>query len=167
MTDAEQVTTAAAEPDWRGPAARADARVELAAIRTGLALERTRMGADRTLMSVMRTGLGLIGFGFAIFEYFHARGLELHENTVFSPVGARNVAFALVALGLGVLGPGIVSHRIFLRRLRRQRDALAARGLVPPALDVPGSIATTLAVLLFVLGVVVIVRMAYRAGLLG
>jgi hypothetical protein len=38
---------------------------------------------------------------------------------------------------------------------------------VPPSLDLPGSIATTLAVLLFVIGVIAIIRMVYRAGLLG
>lgn len=153
--------------DWRGDAASSDPRVELAAVRTGLALERTRMSADRTLMAVMRTGLGLIGIGFAMFEYFNAAGRALNTSTIFSITAARNIGFALVGLGLGVLGPGIVSHRIFLGRLRRQRDDLAARGLVPPALDVPGSVASTLAVLLFALGVAAIARMLYRAGFLG
>ena len=153
--------------DWRSDAASADPRVELAAVRTGLALERTRMSADRTLMAVMRTGLGLIGIGFAMFEYFKLDGRALDTGVVVSIPAAHNIGFALVGLGLGVLGPGIVSHRIFLRRLRSQRDDLAARGLVPPALDVPGSVASTLAVLLFVLGVAAIARMLYRAGFLG
>jgi hypothetical protein len=43
----------------------------------------------------------------------------------------------------------------------------SARGLLPPALDVPGSVASTLAVLLFALGVAAIARMLYRAGFLG
>jgi hypothetical protein len=94
-------------------------------------------------------------------------GPTLDANVVVSIAAARNIGFALVGLGLGVLGPGIVSHRIFLRRLRRQREDLATRGLVPPALDVPGSVASTLAVLLFALGVAAIARMFYRAGFLG
>jgi putative membrane protein len=153
--------------DWRSDAALADPRVELAAVRTALALERTRMSADRTLMAVMRTGLGLIGIGFAMFEYFNVVGRALNAGVVVSIPAVRNIGFALVGLGLGVLGPGIVSHHIFLGRLRRQRDALAARGLVPPALDVPGSVASTLAVVLFALGVAAIARMLYRAGFLG
>jgi hypothetical protein len=47
------------------------------------------------------------------------------------------------------------------------RVELAARGLLPPALDVPGSVASTLAVVLFALGVAAIARMLYRAGFLG
>jgi hypothetical protein len=102
-----------------------------------------------------------------MFEYFHVGGPTLNTSVVVSIPAARNIGFALVGLGLGVLGPGIVSHRIFLRRLRRQREDLAARGLLPPALDVPGSVASTLAVLLFALGVAAIARMLYRAGILG
>ena len=55
MADTDRPIVPTTEPDWRGAAALADPRVELAAIRTGLALERTRMNADRTLMAVMRT----------------------------------------------------------------------------------------------------------------
>ena len=167
MADADRTSDPAAQSDWRGAAALADPRVELASVRTGLALERTRMNSDRTLMAVMRTALALIGFGFMIFEFFHYVSGTLGEGEIFPASTARNLGFALVGLGLGVLGLGIVSHGAFLRRLRQQRDALASRGLVPPALDLPGSIATTLAVLLFAIGVTAIVRMIYRAGLLG
>jgi putative membrane protein len=167
MTAEQRESGSGPAPDWRCPAAVADPRVELAAVRTGLALERTRMSADRTLMAVMRTGLALIGIGFAVFEYFHAVREALGTTRVFSLTGARNVGFSLVALGLGVLGPGIVAHRVFLRRLQRQRDDLAGRGLVPPELDLPGSIASVLAILLFALGIVAILRMALRAGLFG
>jgi putative membrane protein len=30
------------------------------------------MSADRTLMSIMRTSLSLIGFGFALFQFFRS-----------------------------------------------------------------------------------------------
>lgn len=166
MADTGRPVEPAADLDWRGAAALADPRVELAAVRTGLALERTRMNADRTLMAVMRTALALIGFGLLVFEYFHFARERLGNAEVLSDAAARNLGFGLVGLGLGVLGLGIVSHEVFLRRLRRQRDALASRGLTPPALDLPGSTATTMAVVLFVLGVAAIVRMVYRAGLL-
>lgn len=153
--------------DWRAPAAQADPRVELAAVRTGLAFERTRMSADRTLMAVMRTSLGLIGIGFAVFEYFRATGDVPGTGNAFSSTAARSVGFALVGLGLGVLGPGIMAHRLFLRRLRRRHDELTRRGLLPPELDLPGSLATTLAMLLFAVGVIAILRMVLHSGLLG
>lgn len=164
MTDDADTGDAGRTPDWRGAAAIADARVELAAVRTGLALERTRMSADRTLMAVMRTSLALIGFGFAIFEYFHMAAASSHTVAAFPDTDARNLGFLMVALGLGVLGPGIMSHTVFQHRLRRQRDVLASRGLVPPHLDLPGSVASALAAMLFALGVAAIIRMAMRAG---
>jgi putative membrane protein len=152
--------------DWRGDMALVDARIELAAVRTGLALERTRLSADRTLMAVMRTALGLIGLGAAIFEYFYSSSGSTNLSSI--PIkSAQNVGAALVLLGLGVLGPGILSHGVFLRRLRQQRAQLAARGLVPPRLDLPGSLANVLAVALFVIGLLAIVRMAYWLGWMG
>lgn len=165
--DGIEAAAAGSARDWRAPAAQADPRVELAAVRTGLAFERTRMGADRTLMAVMRTSLGLIGIGFAVFEYFRATGDVVGAGNSFSATAARNVGFALVGLGLGVLGPGIMAHRLFLRRLRRRHDELTRRGLLPPELDLPGSLATTLAMLLFAVGVIAILRMVLHSGLLG
>lgn len=118
-------------------------------------------------MAVMRTSLALIGFGFAIFEYFHMTMGIIHRIEVLPAAAARNLGFLLVALGLGVLGAGIVSHATFQRRLRRQREVLALRGLVTPALDLPGSVAATLAALLFAVGTAAIIRMVIRAGLFG
>jgi putative membrane protein len=162
MADEANTPDPATERDWRGAMAIADARIELAAVRTGLALERTRLSADRTLMAVMRTALGLIGLGAAIFEYFYS---ATPQGAGSIPVTtAQNVGAALVLLGLGVLGPGILSHAVFLRRLRNQRRLLAARGLVPPSLDLPGSVANALAVALFVIGLLAIIRMAYWLG---
>jgi putative membrane protein len=169
LDSVNEIETAAAGfgQDWRAPAAQADPRVELAAVRTGLAFERTRMSADRTLMAVMRTSLGLIGIGFAVFEYFRATGEMPGTGSSFSSAPARNVGFALVGLGLGVLGPSILAHRLFLRRLRQRCDELARRGLLPPELDLPGSLPTTLAVLLFAVGVIAILRMVMHSGLPG
>lgn len=167
LVDEIETVQAGSRQDWRAPAAQEDPRVELAAVRTGLAFERTRMSADRTLMAVMRTSLGLIGIGFAVFEYFRATGDVPGAGTAFSSTAARNVGFALVGLGLGVLGPGIMAHRLFLRRLRRRHDELTRRGLLPPELDLPGSLATTLAMLLFAVGVIAILRMVIHSGLLG
>ena len=159
-------TDTGAPHDWRGELAKADARVELASVRTALALERTRLSADRTLMAVMRTALGMIGLGAAIFEYFYSATTAPGTGSIPLRTG-QNVGAALVLLGLGVLGPGIVSHAVFLHRLRLQRRFLAARGLVPPRLDLPGSLANGLAVALFVVGLLAIIRMAYWLGWMG
>jgi putative membrane protein len=151
--------------DWRGPEAKADPRVELAAIRTVLALERTRMGAERTLLAVMRSGIALIGIGLAVFEFVSAPLAPAGSAMHF--LSARNVGFALVFLGLGMLGPGIVAHVLFERRLRRQWQDLAARGLAPPELDLRGSVALALAVGFFVVGLAGAIRMVVLAGLPG
>lgn len=153
--------------DWRGPEAKADPRVELAAIRTVLALERTRMSAERTLLAVMRSAIALIGIGLAVFEYLHAPLLPGVEAPAASLFTARNVGFSLVFLGLGMLGPGIVAGVLFRRRLRRQWLDLAQRGLAPPELDVRGSVALVLAVGFFIIGLAGAIRMVLRAGLLG
>jgi putative membrane protein len=166
MIHADQPNEARSESNWRGDSALADPRVELAAVRTGLAMERTRMSSHRTLMAVMRTALAMIAFGFVLFEFLHYARELLGEPELLSVSTVRKVAIALVGVGLGVLGLGIVSHGVFQHRLRLQRDLLSNRGLVPPALDLPGSIVTTLAVLFFIIGMVAIIRMIYRSGLL-
>jgi putative membrane protein len=153
--------------DWRGPEARGDARVELAGVRTGLALERTRMSSDRTLMAIMRTALSMIGFGIAMFEFVDYLRNQLGLRDALYQAAGRNVGIGLTALGIGVLALGFVSHFVFLRRLAAQRSGLQGRGLVPAALDLPGSLILTLAFLLLVGGIAAILRMAWRVGLLG
>jgi putative membrane protein len=160
---AAQVEPAA---DWRGPEALADPRVELAAIRTALALERTRMSGERTLLAVLRSGIALIGIGLVVFEYFRAPLLP-GATGHWTLLSARNVGFALVFLGLGMLGPGIAAQVLFTRRLRRQWASLASRGLAPPELDLRGSVALVLAVGFFIIGLAGAIRMAYLAGLMG
>jgi putative membrane protein len=166
-SDATKVLQAGVQvpADWRGPEARADPRVELAAIRTVLALERTRMSAERTLLAVMRSGIALIGIGLAVFEFVNAPLVPAGSPSPF--LSARNVGFALVFLGLGLLGPAIAAHALFGRRLRRQWEDLAARGLAPPELDLRGSVALVLAVGFFVVGVAGAIRMAVLARLFG
>jgi putative membrane protein len=153
--------------EWRGPEARQDARVELAGVRTGLAMERTRMSSDRTLMAIMRTSLALISFGFFLFEFVDFARNRLGVSELLPQTAPRTLGMSLTGLGIGVLALGIGSHSVFLRRLAVQRRELQGRGLVPPALDLPGSLILTLAILLLISGVGAILRMAWRAGLFG
>ena len=153
--------------DWRGPEARVDARVELAGVRTGLALERTRMSSDRTLMAIMRTALSMIAFGIAMFEFVDSLRKHFGLSDALPQSVGRNLGIGLTALGIGVLALGIVSHVAFLRRLTAQRQDLQGRGLVPPALDLPGSLILSLAIALLIGAILAILRMAWRIGLFG
>ena len=153
--------------EWQGAEVKQDARVELAGVRTGLALERTRMSSDRTLMAIMRTALSMIGFGIAMFEFVDYLRNQFGLLDALPRAAGRNVGIGLTALGIGVLALGIVSHFAFLRRLAAQRHDLQGRGLVPPALDLPGSLILAFAFLLLIGGIAAILRMAWRIGLLG
>ena len=82
-------------------------------------------------------------------------------------VRQRPVSTALTALGIGVLALGIVSHTAFLRRMTARRQDLRSRGLVPPALDLPGSLILSLAIALLIGAILAILRMAWRIGLFG
>jgi len=153
--------------DWRGPEALGNARVERAAVRTGSALERTRMSSDRTLMAIIRTALSMIAFGVAMFEFVDSLRNQFGLRDTLPPAAGRNLGIGLTAPGIGVPAPGIVWHFVFMRRWSAQRRDLQGRGLVPPALDLPGSLMLSLALLLLVGGILAILRMAWRIGLFG
>ncbi|NPV06268.1 MAG: DUF202 domain-containing protein [Syntrophaceae bacterium] len=65
-----------------------------------LAWVRTRLAAERTLMAYMRTAVSLIGFGFAIVQFFE----RLHEMPGAAPAlypdAARYLGLALIFCGV-------------------------------------------------------------------
>jgi putative membrane protein len=141
-----------------------DPSTELSSRRTGMSFQRTRMSADRTLMSVIRTSLSLIGFGFTIFQFFS----KLKEsNVIMGAAAPRSFGASLVWLGIGMLVLGIVYHVLFMVGLRHERSALRAAGLVHAESHFPVSLTLLTAVALLLIGVFLIVSMAYHVGPFG
>ena len=116
---------------------------------TVLAAERTRLAHDRTLMAWVRTATSLITFGFTIykfFQYMQEKGMA-RENAVLGPRG-----FGLLMISIGIIA-------LALATLQHRRDMVALRALHP---EVPYSLATVLAALISLLGVVALLSVIFR-----
>ena len=116
---------------------------------TDLAVDRTRLAHDRTMMAWVRTSASLISFGFTIykfFQYMRDKG-QLIEDRVFGP---PQFAMFLIAIGLVALLLATIQHR---------RDMITMR--VHYA-HVPYSMATVVAGLVAILGVVTFVAVVFR-----
>lgn len=138
--------------------------VQLSSRRTGMSFQRTRMSADRTLMSVIRTSLSLIGFGFTIYQFFE----KLQEaGTLATAHSARNFGITLVAIGIGMLGLGIIYHVQFMLGLRHERHQMAQGGLIHGESRFPPSLTLIIALILLIVGVAAIVSMVFDVGPFG
>jgi putative membrane protein len=116
---------------------------------TSLAADRTRLAHDRTLLAWIRTATALITFGFTIYKFFQ---LELarvapRPDRLFGP---RQFALLMILIGLVSLLMATLEHRQDLKALRAQY----------PMKNRP--IATVLAALVSVLGLVAIVAVLFR-----
>jgi putative membrane protein len=93
------------EPQGKGPPDRFEVRVTAD---SHFAWVRTRLALERTMMAYLRTSVSLIGFGFAIVQFFEG----LHDLP-----GARHVRFPDAAwyLGLGLISCGVAAAVFSLR----------------------------------------------------
>ena len=139
-----------------------DPRTSLAMRRTEMAFQRTRMAEDRTLMAVIRTSLSLIGFGFTIFNFF-SRLRETNALSSGSQAPSR-LGLALVFLGVGMLGLGILYHVQFMLALRIKRKEMVADGQLDDKSTFPVSLTLITATLLLLIGLVAIVSMTFNIG---
>jgi inner membrane protein YidH len=139
----------------------ASVNTELASRRTGMSFQRTRMSADRTLMSVIRTSLSLIGFGFTIFQFFQKLQGSLLKEGSTTP---RNFGFSLVLLGVLMLTIGIWYHVRFMLGLRDRRREMTTAGLLHAQSEYPVSLTLIVAMLLFLIGLLAVVGMAFNVG---
>jgi putative membrane protein len=115
---------------------------------TKLAIERTRVAYERTMMAWVRTATSLITFGFTIYKFFQ---LELHGSLVSTyRIGPREFGLTLVSLGL---------ISLILATWENSRYMKALRAEYP---DLPYSIATALAALIFALGMGGLIVMILR-----
>jgi putative membrane protein len=143
------------------PELKFDTNTELSSRRTGMSFQRTRMSADRTLMSVIRTALSLIGFGFTIAQVFQ----KLRDQDIVTKAAApRNFGLALVGLGIVMLVLGIAYHVQFMLGLRHLRESMRAEGLIHGESVFPVSLTLITAFVLLLIGVAVILSLAFHVG---
>jgi putative membrane protein len=119
---------------------------------TMLAVERTRLAYERTMMAWVRTSTSLISFGFTIYKFFQyeiGKGAPAATERLLSPRG-----FALVMIGTGLIAllMSTIQHREGMKRLR------AESGLA----TVPISIATVVAALFSVLGILAFLAVLFQ-----
>jgi putative membrane protein len=61
---------------------------------------RTRLSIERTMMSWIRTAVALIGFGFAIVQFFERLGQMPGARPAAYPDAARDLGLALISCGV-------------------------------------------------------------------
>jgi putative membrane protein len=61
---------------------------------------RTRLALERTMMAYMRTAVSLIGFGFAIFQFFYRFQQSPSVSSVQFPNAAWYLGLALISCGV-------------------------------------------------------------------
>ena len=61
---------------------------------------RTRLALERTIMAWLRTAVALIGFGFAIVQYFERLGQMPGVGPAYSPHASYFLGLALIACGV-------------------------------------------------------------------
>jgi len=108
---------------------------------TLLAIDRTRLAHDRTLMAWVRTSTSLISFGFTIYKFFQYLR-EQQKVTSESFFGPRQFGTLMITIGIVALILATAQHRRDMKTLRKHYP------------EVPYSLATVLAGLISLLGVI-------------
>jgi len=78
---------------------------------------RTRLALERTIMSWLRTAVALIGFGFALVQYFNRLQQIPGERPAYLPTAPEFLGLALIACGVLALVVSIWQYRWGIRYL--------------------------------------------------
>ena len=140
-----------------------DISTELSAQRTAMSFDRTALASDRTLMAGVRTSLALIGFGFTIFQFFHALN-DRFLNGGLPPASPRRFGLTLIVIGVILLMLAIYNHHCDTRARRLRRRSLYERNLIHSVEDKQVNSAMVIAILLLLTGLVAILRVAASIG---
>jgi putative membrane protein len=117
---------------------------------TRLAVDRTRLAYERTLMAWVRTATSLISFGFTIYKFFQAFREEQGAERVHHLIGSRGYGLLMISIGLVALLLATWQHRRDVEALRRQYG------------EVPYSLATVIAGLIAILGLLSLILVILR-----
>ena len=117
-----------------------------------LAVERTRLAHERTLIAWLRTAISMISFGFTLYKFFQIEIDKLETRRVERLLSPRMFALIMIGTGLVALGRSTVQHRRSMQRLRAESGVST----------VPISIATVVAGLFSVLGVLAFLTVLFR-----
>jgi putative membrane protein len=101
---------------------------------------RTRLSLERTMMSWLRTAVALIGFGFAIVQYFNRLQQIPGARAAYLPTAPEYLGLALISCGVLALVISIWQYRWSLRYLSGEPFAPIAgvtnEGLQSPVMAV-------------------------------
>jgi putative membrane protein len=78
---------------------------------------RTRLSLERTMMSWQRTATALIGFGFAIVQYFNHLQETPGARPAYLPTAPEYLGLALISCGIGALVVAIWQYQFTVRYL--------------------------------------------------
>ncbi|MCP3465632.1 MULTISPECIES: YidH family protein [unclassified Bradyrhizobium] len=78
---------------------------------------RTRLSVERTMMSWLRTATALIGFGFAIVQYFNHLQQLPGARPAYLPTAPEYLGLGLISCGVGALVVAIWQYEFTVRYL--------------------------------------------------
>jgi putative membrane protein len=116
---------------------------------TLLAIDRTRLAHERTLMAWVRTATSLISFGFTIYKFFQYLQ-EQQDPLRVRAFGPRQYATLMIVIGLLALVFATFQHRRDMKTLRAHYR------------EVPYSLATIMAGLISLLGILALLAVVFR-----
>lgn len=79
---------------------------------------RTRLSVERTMMSWIRTAVSLIGFGFAIVQFFERLRQMTSSSDTYFPQAPKYLGLSLIACGIMALLISIWQYRWTVNYLR-------------------------------------------------
>jgi putative membrane protein len=117
---------------------------------TELALDRTHLAHERTLMAWVRTAVSLISFGFTIYKFFQYMREQQPGQQVRHLLGPREFAIIMIAIGVVSLLLATLQNWHSRKRLKERYH------------ETPNSLATVIAALISLLGILALIAVIFR-----
>jgi putative membrane protein len=121
---------------------------------------RTRLALERTIMSWLRTAVALIGFGFAIVQYFNRLQQIPGARAAYLPTAPEYLGLALISCGILALVISIWQYRWSIRYLSGEPFAPIA-GVTDEGMQTP---VMAVAILLIFVGLFAFFAVLLRLG---